>query len=302
MRKSPLISVVLVSSRSFPEKIEICLTSLLNQSLSRDLFEVIVVDSGSGEMTLDYITDLQKEHSNLNIIIPGEGNIGPARGRNLGFSRARGDILAFTDDDIELPKDWLLRIQNAYEKYPAVAGVGGMTLPPESLIKRNIWACFEKKMYLQKLKKEGEYFSETRDEHPAYSGNISYRRDIFLKVGGFNEEFKQGIYGEDGDLKEKILKFGFKLAYIPVIATHHCEFTFLSFRKKEEKRGLSILKYLIDHGIGKPSRFSIFLKLLLSPLSIFYYLRVTKNLTLAFLSSLALLYRQVGKLKYYGEV
>lgn len=302
MRESPLISVVLVSSRISPEKIRICLTSLLNQSLSRDLFEVIVVDSGSGAMTLDYLTDLQKTHSNLNIIIPGEGNIGPARGRNIGFSRARGNIIAFTDDDIELPKDWLLRIQKVYEKYPTIAGVGGMTLPPESLIKRNIWAYFEKKMYLRKLKKEGEYFSETRDEHPAYSGNISYRRDILLKVGGFNEEFKLGIYGEDGDLKEKVLKYGFKLAYIPVIATHHCEFTFSSFREKEEKRGVSILKYLIDHGFGKPSKLSIFLKLLFSPLSIFYYLLRTKNLTFVFLSALALLYRQVGKLKYYGKV
>src|SRR5438309_2905826 len=75
--------------------------SLRNQSLSKDNFEVLVVDNNSidntGELVLKYIQD----HNDLQLEYMVEKQQGASYARNTGASKARGSLLCFMDDDAQ---------------------------------------------------------------------------------------------------------------------------------------------------------------------------------------------------------
>lgn len=303
MKAESFFSVVIVSSRRTPEKISLCLRSIFQGNYPKDSFEVIVVDSGSGEATLGYLRQEAKCRSNLRVILPAQGNIGPARGRNLGISAGRGELVAFTDDDIIVANDWLIRLADGYRRYPAVAGVGGITLPAADRLKNNLWAQYENFLYQALLKnKEGEYLSDKRDEHPAYTGNLSYRREILEKVGGFDESFSPLIYGEDGELKERVLQLDYRLLYVPVVNFHGTDYNWQAFWRREKRRGLGILFYCRRHSSGKPPRWLELIKMTFFPWVFFHKLQSGYSFKFSLIAVLAFWGRQWGKLEYYAQV
>jgi glycosyltransferase involved in cell wall biosynthesis len=70
--------------------------SVISQTLAAD--EIIVVDDGSSDRTLEVVNDLTRSLSNLQVISLNE-NVGAARARNIGIERAKGDLIAFLDSD-----------------------------------------------------------------------------------------------------------------------------------------------------------------------------------------------------------
>lgn len=296
-------SVVVVSSRKAVEKISACLSSLFQSSYPASDFEVIVVDSGAGASVHNYLRKEGGKHLNLRLIFPGKGNIGPARGRNLGINCARGEIIAFTDDDLVLPADWLGRLADGYRRYPDVAGVGGIYLPPKEAVAANVFAYYENRLYRNLLQKpEGEYLSDKRDEHPCYTGNISYRKEILQRVGGFNEEYLPQIYGEDGDLKERVLKLGCRLLYLPLVARHQTDYNFRQFWQKEERRGLGILFYRRSRFGRKPNRYMEILKIIFFPVVLMREFKAGGDLKFGLLAALSFIARQAGKWRYYDQI
>lgn len=297
------VSVVVVSSGQMPEKLARCLPALFRNTYPADSFEVMVVDSGSGPAVLSYLRQEEKNHPRLRVILPCQGNIGPARGRNLGIKVARGDIIAFTDDDVVAAMDWLEKLVDGYRRYASIAGVGGITLPDEARLKNSFWARYENRLYLSLLKqKSGEYLSEKRDEHPCYAGNISYRRRVLEEMGGFDESFSPAVYGEDGDLKERVLQLGYRLLFVPVINRHLADYNFPAFWRKEQRRGVGILFFYRRHRLRKPSRFGETLKVGLLPVVFLRHLARSGDLAFSWAATLAFLARQVGKLRFYAEV
>ncbi|MEK7610924.1 MAG: glycosyltransferase [Patescibacteria group bacterium] len=304
---NPLISIVIASSRKDRNKLSACLDSIYKGSFPAASFEVIVVDSGAGDEAKDYLLETAKSRPNLVPAFPGFGNIGPARARNIGIKLAKSSLVAFTDDDISVDPQWLEKITKAFLEHPEVAAVGGMTLPPDSL-RRNPFAEYESSIYQRYLKNgcAGSYLSTTRDEHPVFTGNIAYRKEVLEKAGGFSENFPPFVYGEDGDLKERVLKMGGRFLYIDSVNYHNTEYSLASFWQKEEKRGAGILRYRKDHyGTSRltPLRSgSRDLKGVLHMVMNLIHLKGVKNIMGMFILGLAVVARQVGKIRYYGKV
>lgn len=304
---NPLISVVIASSRKNEGKIATCLDSINKGTFPADFFEIIVVDSGAGEKVNNYLVVTAKTNSNLVPVFPGLGNIGPARARNIGISLAKSPLVAFTDDDITVDLAWLEKMTTAFSQHPEVAAAGGITLPPSSL-RENPFAEYEAIIYKNYLKRgcAGSYISTTRDEHPVFTGNIAYRKEVLEKVGGFSEDFPPFVYGEDGDLKERVLKMGGRFLYIDSINFHNTEYSFASFWHKEEKRGAGILRFRKDHY----RTYTITtVGLVLSgndtcsqvPATILH-LKGVKSIIGIIILGLSFIARQVGKIRYYGKV
>ena len=97
---SPVFSVI-IPHLNQPEGLEKCLASLANQNISREAFEVIVVDNGSS-CTVDSVVFRHSGTRLLQELTPGPG---PAR--NCGARAARGAIFAFIDADCRADPDWV---------------------------------------------------------------------------------------------------------------------------------------------------------------------------------------------------
>lgn len=83
-----------------------CLDSIFNQSLSQDLFEVIIVDDCSTDNSVDKIKKYSKI-KNIKIIELDKNSGGASKPRNIGIENAQGDYLLFIDSDDTITKDAL---------------------------------------------------------------------------------------------------------------------------------------------------------------------------------------------------
>ncbi|MCM8780906.1 MAG: glycosyltransferase [Candidatus Omnitrophica bacterium] len=158
-------------------------------------------------------------------IIP-TGPISPAYKRDIGMQYAKGDILAFIDDDAYPNPDWL---KNALEnfKYDNIAAVGGPAITPESDTLRQkaggiIYAC-----WLVSANRNYRYVPKKKrqvDDFPTC--NLLVRKTIMQRLGGFDTEFWPG---EDTKLCMDITSLDKKIIYDPrVLVYHHRRPVFLA--------------------------------------------------------------------------
>jgi len=277
------------------------LESVFANDYPPELFEAIVVDSGIDQKGLAVIEEFKKSRKNLKFYSPSWGNIGPAKARNLGIKKAQNEIVAFTDDDCAVPVDWLKQFNDGYEKYPEVAGVGGYLEAPAELLEKNIFAQYEKfHEWSQYGISEQEFVSTKRDEAPFETNNISYKRTVLSEAGGFDESFPAWASGEDGDLKERIVKRGYGVLFVPVKVTHFQEYGLKRFWRQQLSRGAGISLTKKKRGQRLESRPELVLKIISSPLVFFRFL-VKDNFRgkFALLDTIAFISRQVGKFVFY---
>ena len=175
-------------------------------------FEVLILPDEIGEEK----DELEKR---LGARIIASNKVSPAVKRDTGANYAKGDVLAFIDDDAYPRKDWL---QNAVRHFdaPDIAAVGGPAVTPlsDSFLQRVSGAVF--------LSRIGGGFPERywptgtiREVDDCPSVNLLVRKDMFEKVGGFNSAYWPG---EDTKLCLDIIKAGGKIIYDPnVFVWHH---------------------------------------------------------------------------------
>ncbi|MFH0929167.1 MAG: glycosyltransferase [Candidatus Aenigmatarchaeota archaeon] len=166
--------------------------------------EIIVVDDGSTDRTVE----AAKKFKNVKVF--SRKHMGPAAQRTFGAKAAKGDIVFFTDSDCVAPKGLLKGIAMNFQKHD-IAGCGGTykTLNKKSSVARFVgyeigWRHSKQVGYTDFL---GTYC-------------CAYKRDIFLKFGGFNPTFKTAS-GEDPELSFKIFSGGHKLLFDKTLFVWH---------------------------------------------------------------------------------
>ena len=174
-----------------------CLESLRHQTLSFDLFEIIVVDDGS-TLPVDVksiLPGLKHSESGLQVRVIRQANAGPAAARNRGAQEAMGDLLAFIDDDCQPKPDWLETLVSMARLHQN-ALIGGST---RNAIDDNVFA------ETNQLILEHLYTQINLDQHDCKflaSNNWICRRDLFLELGGFRQRFRKAG-GEDRDFCQR---------------------------------------------------------------------------------------------------
>jgi glycosyltransferase involved in cell wall biosynthesis/predicted O-methyltransferase YrrM len=177
-------------------------------------FEVIVVDGPSSDNTADVI---QKWHHRIKFAKNPERNLSISR--NIGIRLASGEIVAFIDDDAIPFNDWVGILLSEYNSVPRlVAGVGGVTYKAGSLEFQadDIMIDSYGRGDLNPSREE----TLRSDRFRTFLGtNCSFRREVLLEIGGFDEEYDYFL--DESDVCLRILGRGYKLLHSRLLFLRH---------------------------------------------------------------------------------
>ena len=119
MSGRPVVSVV-VPTRGRPGALKRCLESLMRQDYPTDAFEIVVIDDGSPQPVT-----LPEFGSGVSVTLSRQTQGGPAAARNHGLEHARGEYVAFIDDDCEASPDWLSELVGTLQGTELVTTIAG---------------------------------------------------------------------------------------------------------------------------------------------------------------------------------
>lgn len=165
-----------------------CLTSLISLSYSKDRHEILLVDNGSTDRTLE----IAREFSDVSIHIKENVKVGAVR--NYGVQKAKGSVIVFLDSDCVVNQEWL------------TLGVHKLMANPGSVVGGR-YLLRDDPSWLEKywiLTSPGRVVTQAS----LLGGCIFIPKEIFQNVGGFDEHLNAG---EDSDLTVRLKKEHFNV-------------------------------------------------------------------------------------------
>ena len=231
-RELPFFSIIIPTYRR-PAQLTACLRSLVRCNYPRNRLQVIVVDEGSGTPPRAAIAPFSGQ-IDLAMIELGSGGV--ARARNFGARHARGDYLAFIDDDCAATSDWLSALASGLTSAPGCA-VCGRTV--NALPQRMTSEASQMRLdYLNLHYNTGP----ERDRFIAVN-NLAVPAPGFRELGGFDESFPLAR-GEERDFCGRWVSSGRKLIYAAdaVVLDAHTP-TVLTFLREHFANGLGAYSF-----------------------------------------------------------
>ena len=182
-----------------------------------------------------------------------EDSPGLDRARNRGIAEARHDLIAFTDDDVEVEPGWLLALAAAFAD-TGVAGVTGRVLPasletPAERLFQAYGNGMDKGAAPRRFDPAALKPADLlRAQAVGVGANMAFRRQALAAVGGFDPDLDAGTPAAgagDLDLFHRLLAAGFILRYEPAaVVHHHHRRTMAELRRQLRDNGRSYAVYL----------------------------------------------------------
>lgn len=228
MDKKPEVSVI-ITSYNARETIENTFKSLEEQKTAKS-FEIILVDS-STDGTAELV---EQKFPQVKIYRFSERKFcGGAR--NIGVSVAKGRIIAFTDADCRVEQNWLEEILTAHESPSVVIGGAIANANPKSYVG---WAAYFTEFSHWMPGSKNRFMDDVA------GANMSYKKEVFDKYGGFIE----GTYGSDTDFHWRLGQNGHRLRFVSSILTsHHNHENLKEFLKHEVFHGQNFARVRIQN-------------------------------------------------------
>lgn len=203
------ISIVIPCYDRVSQTVKTISLLFVSKGLGKDFdLEIIVSDSSPDE---DLKTELKNKFGNR-IIYTRPTKPGIASNKNQGAKIAKNPILIFCDSDMEVEENTILNTINALKKHQTAAAIGGQV----------IWRTGPKDGQLDRPRKEDQMLTidGTTYIEAIYSRYMATYRQVFLEVGGYDEEVFN-MRGEGSDLSIRYWRAGYPLVYDPTIVVHH---------------------------------------------------------------------------------
>lgn len=182
----PLVSVVIATYKR-PALLKRCLLALCAQRIDPRAFELIVADDGCERRIAQLVAALAAAHPRIALRYTAVPRTqGPAGARNAGWHLARGEIVAFTDDDTVPASDWVC------EGYLALAS-------------NALWSAVSGRVVVPLPARPTDHERDTGGLAAAefVTANCFVRRSALQLVGGFDERFTRA-WREDSDLQFRL--------------------------------------------------------------------------------------------------
>ncbi|MEM2292424.1 MAG: glycosyltransferase [Nitrososphaerota archaeon] len=173
--------------------------------------EVIIVDGGSVDNTLNIIKDYEKI---MNIKLLYDRGKGLGYARDIGWRESSANYIVMLDSDVLINRDFILEAIKILEYDEKLGGLSAK-LKPISLDKGWFGRFQEKNLSIYLHHQHPPYPSEAIALHTACT---VFKRKVLEEVGGFDEFFN--LAKEDSDISYRIRKRGYKLAYLNYYAIH----------------------------------------------------------------------------------
>jgi GT2 family glycosyltransferase len=225
----PLVTVV-VATRDRPQSLARCLRALA--AVTYAPFEVVVVDNApSTRETLAVVQ--QRSDLDGRVRYVRELRPGASCARNRGLDEARGQLVAFTDDDVVVDPGWLDGVVRGFGRSLSVACVTGLvssarldTAEQRYFDQRVSWAvsCTPRRYDRHADPQASPLYPYTAGQFGT-GANFAFRTAVLRRLGGFDEALGPGTpsgAGEDLDLFVRTILAGHAIAYEPAaIGWHH---------------------------------------------------------------------------------
>jgi GT2 family glycosyltransferase len=212
----PAVSIIIVNWNGL-KHLPRCLEALVRQTFTD--FEVLVIDNGSTDKSVD---GLEQRWPDIKVTRLNQ-NVGFAAANNLGAHLARGHWLALLNSDAFPEPDWLEKLLRAAERHPECSFFASRQLQANSpqLLDGAGDAVHISGLAWRRYAgyPAASFGLESREVFSPCAAAALYSRQVFLQVGGFDEDFFS--YHEDVDLGFRLRLQGFRCLYVPDAVVKH---------------------------------------------------------------------------------
>ncbi len=280
MERAPRLSIIIVAWNCW-DYLTHCITSI-NDTLIHHDYEIIIVDSNSRDEAPAQLLSLNKRITLIRL----DTNVGFAKGNNIAFEKASGDILLALNPDTVVHQNTIDSCVEYLDSHPETAVVGVKTFKANGRIELScaqrfptIWRMVCNTLMLDKVFRWSEWFGgtampywdhlESCDVDMVSGAFMMIRREIYEKLGGFNEVIP--MYVDDMEYCMRLKRHGMKVHYLAERSMTH--YTGGSIRRTEPKWVASMrceaAYYLLAEAEGKQAaRKYVFLLLLIYPMKL----------------------------------
>ncbi|WP_178133888.1 glycosyltransferase family 2 protein [Vineibacter terrae] len=204
---------VLLCTRNRPEKARRCIASILANSY-RD-FELIVVDQSTDDRTRDAVDGIDDSR----LVYIRTTTVGLSRSRNIAVRASRTETILFTDDDCICDADWIGAVVAEYDRDPLLMGVFGRVVAYGTGAPGMFCPCLIERDERQVVDRP-----VTPYDVLGAGNNMSFRKEVFRRIGLFIETLGAGTWmksGEDTEFVYRALHNRMRFAYAPGPLVEH---------------------------------------------------------------------------------
>jgi glycosyltransferase involved in cell wall biosynthesis len=215
----PLITVI-ICTRNRAGLLDLCLQSILRQTLPRQQYDILVVDNGSTDATAVVTNGYKKEGVSYLF----EPVVGLSRARNSGWRAARGTFVGYIDDDATADITWLAAVLESFQQSGPIPDWVGGPIYLRWEVQAPEWINKELRVPLGYVY-WGDGPRRLTTAERLGGGNSFYPRARLAELGGFEERLGRQqdslLSGEETHLQKRIERDGGFLFYHPQISIHH---------------------------------------------------------------------------------
>lgn len=227
------VSVLLVNYKT-PEMTLECIKSILKNTKKID-YEIIVVDNGSADNSIDYLNEWLINYDNI-IILDAKENLGFGKANNLAASYASGKYLFLLNNDTILIDNPIKEFFDFMEKIENLQiGVCGgnlldinqqpahsyNVLPDIAFEKKNAYKFITNMFKKSSIRSDYNYTDNIIEVGYITGADFFIRKSVFEQLGGFDKDFF--MYSEESELCFRIKKAGYFIVNIPYVKIIHLE-------------------------------------------------------------------------------
>jgi len=212
---------VVICTRNRPDTIGQALESVAECEYPS--FDVHVMDQSTDDQTQKVVNEIATRFKHkLKVNYHHLEKAGLSRAYNLGIAASAGEIVACTDDDVVVPKDWVAQIAKAFADDPQAGLLYGQVLIPESLQEAERNGLVVPSLPIPKY--ERLIKGGTRYKVFGMGANYALRRSILDRVGRFDEALGGGgplRSSQDFDFAYRVYRAGYAVILVPEVKVDH---------------------------------------------------------------------------------
>jgi len=219
MEKDPTFVSIIIVNYNGLQYLQTCLSALYTQTYLRENYEIIVVDNGSTDSSIDFLA----EHYPDVIVIENQRNEGFAKPNNQAAQIAKGEFLALLNNDMVVSTQWLEALIATQERTGAEC-IGGTILNYDGSTIDCMGGSID--CFGYGYQHYHGQPSQLVDPHSgeieifyACGGAMLISKDVYLSIGGLDEDFY--LYYEDTDLGWRLWVQGYRVVLSPQAISYH---------------------------------------------------------------------------------